>query len=133
MMPGCGITARAVVVRELDGDTIDVELRLPVRARILDLWCAETRTSDRHEKAMGLVAGQHLCAMLPVGEQVRIRIPTTDATGLQSVFSFGRVLADVWRESDGSSVAETMIKDGMGWSTKEELKAAILASRTDRG
>jgi len=38
----------------VDGDTITVELKIPVRVRLLDCWAPETRTKDAEEKKKGI-------------------------------------------------------------------------------
>ena len=129
-IPSLGLTARAVVMdHDHDGDTLPCELSLPVRVRIRNLWSPELRTTDMVERSMGYAAQLHMAELLPAGTRVVIRIPTEHARGPQSVMSFGRVLADVWRRHDNLDIAQQMIDDGYAWATRVEQDAAIEEAR----
>ena len=112
MAPEPGITAREIVKRIIDGDTLDVELRLPVRIRLLDCWAPEMSDGD------GLAAKFQLERMAPEGSPVIIQIPTADAHSVKDVFTFGRVLATAWREGDEFSLNDNMIDSGHASRTR---------------
>lgn len=113
--PALGLTARAIVRRIVDGDTLDVELRLPVRIRLLDCWAPETRGLERDQ---GLRARQFLEALAPPGTHVRVNVPTGQADALGDVLTLGRVLGQVWCQDADRSVAEMMVAAGHALPSK---------------
>lgn len=116
--PPLGLTARAVVTRIVDGDTMDVMLMLPVRVRLLDCWAPEITGVQKPE---GIVAKEQLEKMAPVGSRVRVQVPTGDADALCDVLTMGRVLGNVWRDGDDESLSELMVAAGM--ATPEKVKS----------
>ena len=104
--PPLGITARAIVKRVLDGDTLDVELVLPCRVRLLNCWAPELHTEE------GKKSKDALCTLSPEGSRVVLQIPTTDAQNVKDVFTFGRVLGNIWREGDEDSISHLMVING---------------------
>ena len=112
MTPELGITARAVVNRIVDGDTLDLELRIPIRVRLMDCWAQERDSPE------GLQAMMHLQRMAPDRSSVIVHIPTQRAHNLKDVFTFGRVLGRVWREGDDESLSEAMVASG--YATREK-------------
>jgi len=115
--PSLGLTARAVVDRVIDGDTIDVLITVPVRVRMINCWAPETRGD---EKAEGQVSKALLEQMAPVGSQVHVNIPTTHVDALAGVFTFGRVLGEVWRAGDDESLSALMVAAGA--ATREKSR-----------
>lgn len=111
--PELGIAARATVKRILDGDTLDVELRLPCRVRLLDTWAAESDTEQ------GKKAAEQLAKIAAEGSAVIVQIPTSEAQSIKDVFTFGRVLGWVWREGDEESVNSMMISSGHATEEKQ--------------
>lgn len=102
------------VVRVVDGDTIDVDCRIPFymrtvqRFRLMGYNAPEMRGP---EKEMGRVATTYLRDLLPVGSEIMIRSHKGDA--------FGRWLADV--EIPGSiDLVRFLISKGQGvkWDGK---------------
>ena len=110
--PEVGLTARAVVKRVVDGDTLDVELRLPCRVRLLDCWAAEDDTRK------GQKATKQLSLMAPEGAAVIVQIPTTEAHNVKDVFTFGRVLGRIWRSGDEESLSSLMVRSGHATEAK---------------
>lgn len=102
--PELGLTARADVKRIVDGDTVDVEIRLPCRVRLLDCYAPEMR------QAAGVRAAEQLAKLMPVGTEVVLQIPTTGASNMKDVFTFGRVLGRVW--AGGVDVGKKLIAKG---------------------
>lgn len=115
MSPPLGITARAIVDRIIDGDTVDVYLTIPVRVRLLDCWAPETHGIDRPE---GEVSKAALEALIPVGTHVVVNVPTGQVDALSGVFTFGRVLGNVYRVSEKRSISELMVAQGLATKTK---------------
>jgi endonuclease YncB( thermonuclease family) len=115
--PSLGLTARAVVDRVIDGDTLDVLITVPVRIRMLDCWAPEITGG---EKADGQVSKALLEQMAPKGSQVHVNIPTTHVDALAGVFTFGRVLGEVWRVGDDESLSALMVAAGA--ATREKQK-----------
>ena len=107
--PPLGVTARAVVNRVIDGDTLVVDVRWPITIRLKDCWAPEI---TGEQKQFGLSAKQHLQRIAPVGSTVVINIDSRDANGLGDVMSFGRVVANAWRMGDQDSLSELMIDSG---------------------
>lgn len=111
--PELGLTARAVIKRVVDGDTLDVELRLPCRVRLIDTWASEDETSD------GKLASKQLELMAPEGAKVIVQIPTSEANSIKDVFTFGRVLGWVWRDGDEESLNSLMVRSGHATEEKQ--------------
>lgn len=114
MAPELGLTALAEVKRVIDGDTLDVELRIPVRVRLLDCWAPERRTPA------GVASTQQLQRMAPAGGLVVVHVPTQGADSVQDVFTFGRVLANVWPEGADESVSQAMVATGHATERKRD-------------
>lgn len=111
--PELGLTARATIARVVDGDTIDVTLHLPYRVRLLGCWAAENDTRK------GKAATKQLELMAPVGGEVIVQIPTSEASSVKDVFTFGRVLGWVWRAGDEESLNSLMVRSGHATEEKE--------------
>ena len=107
--PDLGLTARAIVDRVIDGDTLDVLITVPVRVRMIDCWAPEIRGE---EKPQGEVAKALLEQMAPVGSRVILNVPTTHVDALAQAFTFGRVVGEVWRQGDDESLSAMMVAAG---------------------
>lgn len=118
--PELGITARGQVLRVIDGDTVVVELRVPVNVRIKDLWAPEMRGP---ESEAGKRSKAELVGMLPKGKKVVVNVSTKNATNLSGVLTFGRVVGSIWATVRGKrgrhNIAKEMIRRGFGTRTKE--------------
>lgn len=113
--PRPGLVTPVRVVEVYDGDTVTVEWTLRARVRLLDCWAPEIRTTDTEEKQRGLAAKAHL-QQLCDGQQALLEIPTSEASGLQELFTFGRVLGRIWvGEQD---VSAQMVRDGFATARK---------------
>lgn len=116
--PKPGIVARAKVVRVLDGDTVDVELRVPIRVRLTDCWAPEIRGDER---AAGQASKHALAGMLPKGRNIVVHVPTQNARQFGDVLTFGRVLGSIWATFKGKgkrNVSTEMVKRGFATVTK---------------
>ena len=83
-----------VVLRVVDGDTIDVDIDLGFdvwlkkqRIRFYGVNTPETRTRDKEEKAKGLIAKEYVKKHCPEGS--RIRLKSHDRG------KFGRILGEI--------------------------------------
>lgn len=107
--PSPGLVTPVRVVEVYDGDTVTVEWTVRARVRLLDCWAAEIRTTDPEEKQRGLAAKAYL-QQLAEGQPALLQIPTSDASGLQDLFTFGRVLGRLWIA--GEEVSAQMVAAG---------------------
>ena len=110
--PPLGITARAYVKRVIDGDTVELEIRLPVRVRLLDCWAPELRDAEGPESLAALLE------KLPLGSKCVLHVPTKKARTVADVLTFGRVLGHVYRRGD--NVGAAMVAEGFATKTKQE-------------
>lgn len=113
--PPLGVTARAVVRRVVDGDTLDVSIEIPLRLRLLDCWAPEIHGIDR---IAGQNAKEKLSELLPVGKQVHVHVPTAEVDALGGILTFSRVLGHVFVPGEKESISEQMV--AMGLATKEK-------------
>ena len=125
-----------VVIKVLDGDTIDVDIDLGFgvclkdeRVRIMGIDTPESRTSDRVEDLFGEAAKARLKELMKDGGKL---ITTEDKHGEDMKGKFGRILGD-FRVPDGRKVTDIMIEEGhcvpyFGGS-KEETQAAHMKNR----
>lgn len=114
---GFGITFPAKIVRVLDGDTVEVEIRRVVRIRLLDCWAAETRTTDLQEKKKGLEAKEYL-KELSLNKDAVISVPIEADGKFGDSMSMGRVLGKV-RIKEGD-LSEIMVEKGYAFKTKKD-------------
>lgn len=112
-----GLTARAVLERVVDGDTIDVSVMLPFRIRLLDCWAPETHGPA---KGVGNMAKSMMQELVPRGTRLMVHIPTEHADSATDIFSFGRVLGEVWRDADAKSLSELMVETGFASKDKPQ-------------
>jgi micrococcal nuclease len=125
-----------VVIKVVDGDTVDVDIDLGFgiclkdeRVRIMGIDTPESRTSDRVEKLFGKASSKRLGELLANGAKL---ITTEDKSGEDMKGKFGRILGD-FRAADGRLVTEIMISEGhcvpyFGGS-KEEVQAQHMKNR----
>jgi len=104
-----------VLLRSVDGDTVDVDIDLGFgvwlrneRVRIMGIDTPESRTSDKVEKLFGLAAKNRLKELLKDGG---ILVTTEEKGGEDARGKFGRILGD-FKTPDGKLVTEVMIAEG---------------------
>jgi endonuclease YncB( thermonuclease family) len=114
--PPLGITARAVIERVIDGDTVDVFLTIPVRVRLLECWAPEVTGV---EKLVGIKSKEALERIAPRGSHVRLHVPTGQVDAMIGVLTFGRVLGHIYREGESETLSELMVAAGMATATKD--------------
>lgn len=91
--------ASPTVVEVIDGDTIDVRIgRSTRRVRLLGIDTPETKDPRKPVQCFGHEASIHTAELLPKGTIVRLE------HDLEEHDVYGRTLAYVWRESDGTFV-----------------------------
>ena len=125
--PPKGITTAVKVVRVIDGDTVDVEIKRTIRVRLLDCYAPETRTRDPEEKIKGYESKKHLHDMLTQvfyndfaarkKKQVTLYIPADEQGELKDNFTFSRVLGRLF--VNGEDVSERMVEAGKATKTNE--------------
>jgi len=134
---------RAIVLRVVDGDTVDVDIDLGFgiwmkreRVRMMGIDTPESRTRDKVEKAFGLAAKERLRELLPVGSTTVLKTEI-DKKGEDAKGKFGRILGDFKVERVPNMPAERatdiLIQEGYGVAyhgqSKEEIQEAHLANR----
>lgn len=125
--PSPSWTTRAKVLRVIDGDTLEVEVRRVIRVRLLDCWAPESKIDPRisesrqaAEKKAGQASKANLQKLVD-GKDVIVQIPS-DAEVAKSI-TMGRWLGRVWIPGDGESISEKQVRGGFATKSKrEELK-----------
>ena len=124
-----------VVLKVVDGDTVDVDIDLGFgvtlkdeRVRIMGIDTPESRTSDKVEDLFGEAAKTRLKELMKNGAKL---ITTEDKHGEDMKGKFGRILGDF--KVDGKRVTEILAEEGhcvpyFGGS-KEETQAAHEVNR----
>ena len=125
-----------VVVKVVDGDTIDVDIDLGFgvtlkdeRVRIMGIDTPESRTRDKVEDLFGEAAKARLKELMANGAKL---ITTEDRKGEDMKGKFGRILGD-FRVPDGRKVTDILIEEGHAVAyfggSKEEIAMKHLANR----
>src|SRR5690348_2856653 len=95
---------KATVVRVVDGDTIVVHINgSDETVRILGIDTPETHKPDTPVECFGPQASDRMTALLPKGTTVRL------VRDVEARDRYGRLLAYVYRDSDGLFVDLTMV------------------------
>ena len=129
-----------VVVKIVDGDTVDVDIDLGFgvtlrdeRVRIMGIDTPESRTRDKVEDLFGEAAKERLKVLMKDGGKL---ITTEDRKGEDMKGKFGRILGDFKVDYNGEmkKVTEILTEEGhcvpyFGGS-KEETQAAHMVNRT---
>jgi micrococcal nuclease len=128
-----------VVLRVVDGDTVDVDINLGFgvwlkdeRVRIMGIDTPESRTADRVEDLFGEEAKSRLKELMKDGGKL---ITTEDKDGEDMKGKFGRILGDFYVEYDGKKtrVTDVLIEEGHAVAyfggSKEEITLKHMANR----
>lgn len=106
---------RAVVVRVIDGDTIDVDIDLGFnmwalnqRIRLKGIDAPETRTRDLEEKAEGLRSKARVEELCPVGSSVFLTTEFFPERG-----KYGRIIADVYLDETDQTLTDILVEEGL--------------------
>jgi micrococcal nuclease len=106
-VPSGGIGVRATVIEVVDGDTLDVRIGgQRERLRLLGIDTPETVKPDSPVECFGPEASAYAGELLPPGTDVLLQ------RDRQARDRFGRLLAYLWRASDGRFVNEAMLAGG---------------------
>ena len=126
-----------VVIKVVDGDTVDVDIDLGFgvclkdeRVRIMGIDTPESRTRDKVEDLFGEAAKARLKVLMKDGGKL---ITTEDRKGEDMKGKFGRILGD-FRIGDGRKVTDILIEEGHAVAyfggSKDEVQAKHLVNRT---
>lgn len=120
--PKEGIVSSAVVESVYDGDTMTISIKKSFKVRMLDCWAPEIRTRNKEEKLKGIASKEYLQSLVKEGDSVLVEIPMTENIG--DSFTFGRVLAYVWKDVDGDGTLDNISNEMVnnGFATKEKVK-----------
>lgn len=123
---------RATVVRVIDGDTIVVHLGGGAETvRVLGIDTPETHKPDTPVECYGPEASDRMTALLPRGTVVRL------VRDVEARDRYGRLLAYVYRDSDGLFIDLRMVQEGYAGTLiiapnlahRAELEAAVAAAQ----
>jgi micrococcal nuclease len=127
--------ANATVVRVVDGDTIRARLdgAGEERVRLIGIDTPETKDPRRPVQCFGREAAARTAALLPPGTRVRLE------RDVEPRDRYGRLLAYVWRASDGLFVNLSLARDGYALALTippnvahaDEIVAAVRAAREE--
>lgn len=106
--PREGWTTKAKVLRVIDGDTLEVEVRRQMKVRLLDAWCPEL-----HQP--GGAAAKLFAQDLVKDREVMLHIPGD--TAVENALTFGRVLGEVW--INGMDLSEELRRAGHATREKD--------------
>ena len=111
IFPQPGVSARCIVTDVYDGDTVTVELRIPIRVRLLDCWAPELRDAGGAEAKAAL---QRIAA----GRHGLLWVPLADVHRLDDAFTFGRLLAHLQIDGADKTVSQLQVEAGHATTTK---------------
>ena len=124
----------AVVVKVVDGDTVDVDIDLGFsvwikkqRVRLYGLDTPEARTRDKEEKKYGLLAKAKVLEHCPIGSKIKVKTQKGKSKG-----KYGRILGELI--SDKSvNVNKFLIDNNYGVDyhgfSKDEIEEEHLKNR----
>ena len=122
----------AIVTRVVDGDTIDVDIKLGFdvmlskqRVRLYGIDTPKSRTRNKEEKVRGLISKNYLLNTCNIGSTIRLRSKERG--------KFGRILGVIYKDDDTISINQTMIEEGFAvpytGGNKDELDALHEANK----
>jgi micrococcal nuclease len=125
---------KAVVVKVVDGDTVDVDIDLGFnvwlkeqRIRLYGIDTPESRTRDKVEKVFGNLAKQKVLEFCPIGSNIILQTKTDDSRG-----KYGRILGELVT-LEGTNVNTFLIDNNYGVAyfgkSKDEIADEQLANR----
>ena len=124
----------AVIVKVVDGDTVDVDIDLGFsvwlkkqRVRLYGLDTPESRTRDKEEKKYGLLAKAKVLEHCPIGSKIKVKTQKGKSKG-----KYGRILGELI--SDKSvNVNKFLIDNNYGVDyhgfSKDEIEEEHLKNR----
>jgi micrococcal nuclease len=129
--PG-SVKANAAVVRVVDGDTIVADVDgTDERVRLIGIDTPESVKPNTPVKCFGKEASEHTADLLPEGTPVRLVLDVEERD------RYDRLLAYVYRASDGDFVNLTIARDGYAQQSTfppnvahvDEFRAAVAQAR----
>jgi micrococcal nuclease len=122
----------ATVVRVIDGDTIVLDIAgAPEHVRLIGIDTPETKKPDHPVECFGPEASARTLELLPPGTPVRLE------RDVEARDRFDRLLAYVYRASDGLFIERSLLDDGYAapltiapnTAHRDELEAASAGAR----
>jgi micrococcal nuclease len=107
---------KAKVTRVIDGDTVDADIDLGFnefkrdRIRFMGIDTPESRTRNRDEKRLGLMAKARLKELIAAAPVVKGKRQIFLQTSKQGKGKFGRILGTLWINDE--DVCAVMIREG---------------------
>jgi micrococcal nuclease len=123
---------RATVVRVIDGDTIVLDIAgTQEHVRLIGIDTPETKKPDHPVECFGPEASARTTELLPPGTEVRLE------RDVEARDRFDRLLAYVYRASDGLFIERSLLDDGYAGpltiapntAHRDELEAASAGAR----
>lgn len=108
MRPEPGWAAECAVVRVLDGDTVEVEIKKRIRVRFLDCWSRDRTVKD--------VESSDMIKRECLGAKCLLHIP--GSVDIKDLFTFGRVLGYLYPPDSDIPIGEILVEKGL--CTKEK-------------
>jgi micrococcal nuclease len=133
--PSTVVTANATVIRVVDGDTIAVHVGgRDEHVRLIGIDTPETVSPTKPVMCFGKEASAETTSLLPPGSPVRL------VRDVEARDAYGRLLAYVYRATDGLFVNLVLAEDGFAdvlsiapnTAHADEIRAAVAAARTRR-
>ncbi len=124
--------AEPTVIEVIDGDTIDVRIGYRrQRVRLLGIDTPETKDPRKPVQCFGRDASAHTADLLPPGTVVRLELD------LEEHDAYDRLLAYVWRASDGHFINLDLLEGGFAdilsiapnTAHADEFRAAMITAR----
>ncbi|MEX2294213.1 MAG: thermonuclease family protein [Acidimicrobiales bacterium] len=101
----------AVVIHPVDGDTIEVRVGGQTeRVRLIGIDTPESVARDRPVECFGIEAKVRMAELLPAGTKVRLE------RDIEARDRYGRLLAYVFREVDGTNINLHLVQEGFAES-----------------
>ena len=97
------------VTEVYDGDTITVEVKIPVRVRLLDCWAPEIKGTKGAEHQAALASRDHL-KKISLGKRGLLVVPLTELRSIGDLFSFDRILARLYVDESQTDVSVEQVK-----------------------
>lgn len=123
--PDPQITVAGKVVKVVDGDTVDVEVKTIIRVRLIDCWAPESKIDNRvakekqkDAKDLGLKSKQNLTD-ISLNKDVLVSVPISEKNDLTKSLTLGRVLGRVWIDGDKKSLSEHQVESGNATYSKQ--------------
>ena len=119
--PPHGWSTSCKIIKVVDGDTVDVEIKKTVRIRLLDCWAPESimvlptnptpaeLEDAKINKKRGQDSKEHL-KLLAEGKTGTVFILGSD--NFKDISTLGRLLGHVWVDGDPLSLSQHQVKDG---------------------